>query len=138
MTTQDAAEAVTAAGRRWWAGVMAGDASVIDELFSDDVIYFHSGALPATKAGYRARVADGTYRDLTIEYAPEQVTVLGDVVLVAAKIISSGRVSAYTHDKVVVQALSVWNQRDGHWQLVGHTMTPVKDPAELYARATSD
>jgi uncharacterized protein (TIGR02246 family) len=138
MSTEDARAAVTAAGKRHWDAAMAADGDAIEELFCDDVAYYHSIGSLDTKSEYQERVASGLYRDAKIGFSPDQVFVIGDTAVVTATVVVSGKIGGAMLDEERKHvAVDTWCRRDGRWQLLAHAITPVREAADLYPGLTS-
>jgi uncharacterized protein (TIGR02246 family) len=116
---------VKAAQKRLYEAAMAADAETIDELLADDVGYFHSDGHRDGKSGFRATVAKGSFRKVKIDFAPDEVWLVGDAAVLAGTVTATREL-----DDGVVQlrensSLDVWRRRDGRWQLLAHHLTPL-------------
>jgi uncharacterized protein (TIGR02246 family) len=116
---------VKAAQKRLYEAAMAADAEAIDELLADDVGYFHSDGHRDDKSGFRATVAKGSFRNVKIDFAPDEVWLVGDAAVLAGTVTATREL-----DDGVVQlrensSLDVWRRRDGRWQLLAHHLTPL-------------
>lgn len=104
-------KAVVAAEKEWADAAAAADLTVLDRLFSDDLVYTHSGGKQQTKAQV---LDDIKNKRVNVDYANQTTSLrqFGNVMLVAHK--RSG--TFYT---------MVWVKQPNGWKLVSRQATKI-------------
>jgi len=112
-------------GRRYKA-MLAGDAAVLDELCSDDLIYTHSKADHDDKRSYLHKVGTRHFTYLEITYPADRILVVDGAALVTGRMTAKVSVAG-TIVHVDNRYLAVWVREHGAWRFVAYQPTPIID-----------
>jgi hypothetical protein len=106
--------------------MIAGDAAVLDELCSDDLIYTHSKGDHDDKRSYLHKVGSRYFTYLEITHPADRILVVDSAALVTGRM--TARVSvAGTIVHVDNRYLAVWVGEHGAWKFVAYQPTPIID-----------
>jgi len=124
-TVNDTREAeVRAAEEARRIAMLQGDVGTLDRLLSDGLIYIHASGARDSKASWLARLAAGTLRYETLEFANPGVTVVNDTALVCAHM-NAAVLRAGQPGQIACQYLAVWVRQPAGWQVVSVQGTPL-------------
>jgi hypothetical protein len=112
----DPTEAVRQAALAWTQAAVKQDASALERVLADDLIYAHANGRTQTKAAYIAAVTKGPARYESFDFSGVNVRIYDRTAVL----------TAFTDVRMVgvdvfrVRALHVYVLNDGRWQLAAH------------------
>jgi ketosteroid isomerase-like protein len=108
---------------RRFQAMVGGDASALEQLLSDDLIYTHSSGSLDTKASLIDGIRTGRFAYQQIERPQEDIRVYGDSAVVAGQ----ARISLGGANPRVLNLryTDVWVKRPQGWQMVAWQSTPL-------------
>ena len=123
MPTEDAAiDEIKALEDRRYRAMIAGDAAVLDELCSDDLIYTHSKADYDDKRSYLHKVGSRYFTYLEITHPADRILVVDGAALVTGRMTAKVLVAG-TIVHVDNRYLAVWVREQGAWKFVAYQPT---------------
>ena len=110
------------------AAILKGDLKTLEGLFSDDMVYIHSGGKIDTKKGYLAMLAGGNLNYVTLRYDPApRVAVAGrDTAIVTGKATIETKNKAGQLTQRVLTTTTVYVRSGTEWQVISYQGTPVQ------------
>ena len=124
----DAAEDVRNLEQQRFAAYVQGDVAVLDRIFADDLVYFHSNGLSDPKSGVLQSFASGDLRISRFEAEDLQVREIGDVI-VATALVHVELVNKGTAAKFDIRYSAIYANQRGQWRLV-HIQNARMPPAK--------
>jgi ketosteroid isomerase-like protein len=119
-----AIEEIKALEDKRYSAMLAGDAAVLDELCSDDLIYTHSKADFDDKRSYLRKVGTRYFAYLEITHPADRVLVVHGAALVTGRMTAKVSVAG-TMVHVDNRYLAVWVREQGSWKFVAYQPTPI-------------
>ena len=105
--------------------MLAGDAAVLDDLCSDDLIYtHHSKADYDDKRSYLHQVGTRYFTYLEITHPADRILVVDSAALVTGRMTAKVLVAG-TIVHVDNRYLAVWGREGGAWRFVAYQPTPI-------------
>jgi len=104
--------------------MLAGDAAVLDELCSDDLIYTHSKADYDDKRSYLHKVGTRYFTYLEVTHPADRILVVDGAALVTGRMTAKVSVAG-TIVHVDNRYLAVWVRERGAWKFVAYQPTPI-------------
>ena len=108
------------------AAMIAGDATTLDAVLADDLIYTHSTARVETKAEFISNVTSGRTRYLSFERDNVNIRDYGDTAVVTGH----AKLHVTTGDQDLefqVRFLDIYCKLNGRWQMVAWQSTKISD-----------
>jgi len=125
MQTEDAAiDEIKALENRRYRAMIAGDAAVLDELCSNDLIYTHSKADYDDKPSYLHKVGSRYFTYLEITHPADRILVVDGAALVTGRMTAKVLVAG-TIVHVDNRYLAVWVREHGAWKFAAYQPTPI-------------
>ncbi len=121
-----AIEEIIALEDRRYRAMIAGDAAVLDELCSDDLIYTHSKGDHDDKRSYLHKVGTRYFTYLEITHPADRILVVDSAALVTGRMTAKVSVAG-TIVHVDNRYLAVWAREHGAWKFVAYQPTPIID-----------
>ena len=109
---------------RRYRAMLAGDAAVLDELCSDDLIYTHSKADYDDKRSYLHKVGTRYFAYLEITHPVHRILVVDGAALVTGRMTAKVSVVG-TVVHVDNRYLAVWAREHGAWKFIAYQPTPI-------------
>jgi len=109
---------------RRYRAMLAGDIAVLDDLFSDDLIYTHSKADYDDKRSYLHKVGTRYFTYLEITHPADRILVVDGAALVTGRMTAKVSVVG-TIVQVDNRYLAVWVREQGAWKFVAYQPTPI-------------
>jgi len=112
-----AQDEVLAADKARMDALVAQDRATLKKILADDLVYCHSGGNVQTKEQYLAGLADGSTRYYKVETNWNPPHVVGKIGVLSGHVtfyVRAGQTDRTFH----LQAASVYEKRDGRWQLI--------------------
>jgi hypothetical protein len=103
--------------------MLAGDAAVLDDLCSDDLIYTHSKADYDDKRSYLRQVGARYFTYLEITHPADRILVVDSAALVTGRMTAEVLVAG-TIVHIDNRYLAVWGREGGAWRFVAYQPTP--------------
>ena len=104
-----------------------GDTETLDRMFADEVAWTTPGGELLTKAQVLANIKSQTQQYLTVNHDDRRLHVYGNTVVLTVHSVSTARYKGNTFN-YPRRFTNVYLKRDGRWQLIAHTPTPVAAP----------
>ena len=104
--------------------MIAGDAAVLDELCSDDLIYTHSKADHDDKASYLHKVGSRYFTYLEITHPADRILLVDSAALVTGRMTAKVSVAG-TIVHVDNRYLAVWVRERSAWKFIAYQPTPI-------------
>jgi len=104
--------------------MLAGDAAVLDELCSDDLIYTHSKADYDDKRSYLHKVGTRYFTYLEVTHPADRILVVDGAALVTGRMTAKVSVAG-TIVHVDNRYLAVWVRERRAWKFVAYQPTPI-------------
>ncbi len=115
----DDSAAVLQAEKQWIAAIQKPDPAVLEKILHVQLIYGHATGITDSKASYIGKVTSGKQKYAGVEQEIVKMQLLGDAIIVHAKMRMYGvNQSGKFDDRVML--MHTWLKRDGRWQLVAH------------------
>jgi len=105
-----------------------GDVAVLDRIFADDLVYFHSNGLSDPKSGVLQSFASGDLKISRFEAEDLQVREIGNV-MVATGLVHVELVNKGTPAKFDIRYSAIYANHAGQWRLV-HIQNARMPPAK--------
>ena|SRR4029079_8217927 len=109
---------------RRYRAMLAGDIAVLDDLFSDDLIYTHSKADYDDKRSYLHKVGTRYFTYIEITHPADRILVVDGAALVTGRMTAKVSVVG-TIVPVDNRYLAVWVREQGAWKFVAYQPTPI-------------
>ena len=109
---------------RRYRAMLAGDIAVLDDLFSDDLIYTHSKADYDDKRSYLHKVGTRYFTYIEITHPADRILVVDGAALVTGRMTAKVSVVG-TIVQVENRYLAVWVREQGAWKFVAYQPTPI-------------
>ena len=109
---------------RRYRAMLAGDIAVLDDLFSDDLIYTHSKADYDDKRSYLHKVGTRYFTYIEITHPADRILVVDGAALVTGRMTAKVSVVG-TIVQVDNRYLAVWVREQGAWKFVAYQPTPI-------------
>lgn len=107
---------------------LSADASTVNDLFADDLVWTHSSARVDSKASFIAALASGVTRYLSVDRSEEKIRIHGDLALVHG--VATMRVDVNGQRREAsTRYLCVWLRQGGKARMVAWQSTPAPQPA---------
>jgi ketosteroid isomerase-like protein len=100
-----------------FAAYVQGDVAVLDRIFADDLVYFHSNGLSDPKSGVVESFASGDLKISRFEAEDLQVREIGNV-MVATGLVHVELVNKGTPAKFDIRYTAIYANQGGQWRLV--------------------
>jgi len=114
---------VRKAEEAWAAAVKVSDASALDKLLANDLVYTHSTGNVDTRTDYLSKMKAGTQKYTDLQYSGMKVrTWNGDTAVVNSQLRMLGATNGTPFDNTVY-VIHVWVKQGGTWKLVAHQTT---------------
>jgi len=114
---------VRKAEEAWAAAVKASDASGVEELLANDLVYTHSTGNVDSKTDYLSKMKAGTQKYTDLQYSGMKIrTFNGNTGVVNSQLRMTGATNGTPFDNTVY-VIHVWVKQDGNWKLVAHQTT---------------
>ena len=114
---------VRKAEEAWAAAVKASNASALEKLLANDLVYTHSTGNVDTKADYLSKMKAGTQKYTDLQYSGMKVRSWnGDTAVVNSQLRMIGATNGTPFDNTVY-VIHVWVKQGGSWKLVAHQTT---------------
>ena len=123
--TDEVIREIEAADARRCRATIERDAATLEDLFGEDLLFVHAGAVAEDKARYIARVCRSAYRYRALTYLRRGFRVYGDTVLVDGDLRLQVDTPGGARD-FVVRFLQAWVRRERRWQMVSWQSTPLR------------
>jgi len=124
----DAAGDVRTLEQERFAAYVQGDVAVLDRIFADDLVYFHSNGLSDPKSGVLQSFTSGDLKISRFEAEDLQVRQIGNV-MVATGLVHVELVNKGTAAKFDIRYSAVYANQGGKWRLV-HVQNARMPPAK--------
>jgi ketosteroid isomerase-like protein len=113
----DAAGDVRQLEQERFAAYVQGDVAVLDRIFADDLVYFHSNGLSDPKSAVLQSFASGDLKISRFEAEDLQVRAIGNV-MVATGLVHVELVNKGNAAKFDIRYTAVYTSQGGQWRLV--------------------
>jgi ketosteroid isomerase-like protein len=114
---------VRKAEEAWAAAVKASDASALEKLLANDLVYTHSTGNVDSKTDYLSKMKAGTQKYTDLQYSGMKVrTFNGSTGVVNSQLRMIGATNGTPFDNTVY-VIHVWVKQGGSWKLVAHQTT---------------
>ncbi|HXX01607.1 MAG TPA: nuclear transport factor 2 family protein [Candidatus Acidoferrales bacterium] len=113
----DAAGDVRQLEQERFAAYVQGDVAVLDRIFADDLVYFHSNGLSDPKSAVLQSFASGDLKISRFEAEDLQVRAIGNV-MVATGLVHVDLVNKGNAAKFDIRYTAVYANQGGQWRLV--------------------
>ena len=114
---------VRKAEEAWAAAVKASDASALEKLLANDLVYTHSTGNVDSKTNYLSKMKAGTQKYTDLQYSGMKVrTFNGTTGVVNSQLRMIGATNGTPFDNTVY-VIHVWVKQGGSWKLVAHQTT---------------
>lgn len=119
-----ATDAVLAADDRRLAACVAGDATTLAELLTDDFTYTHSNGFREGREPFLARLREARVRYLRMTRQQADVRLHGDIALIHGLASMTYQLAARNvPDTLETLYLAAWTRSSGHWRIVAYAST---------------
>jgi len=124
----DAAGDIRKLEQERFAAYVDGDVAVLDRIFANDLVYFHSNGLSDPKSGVLQSFASGDLKISRFEAEDLQVREIGNV-MVATGLVHVELVNKGTPAKFDIRYTAIYANQGGQWRLV-HIQNARMPPAK--------
>lgn len=105
------------------AAMLAGDVAALERLIAPDAIYIHTNGWRETGLEYLQSVRAQKYTYVGVELDRCTYRVYGNAVLVAGIQTLEAHLPGATTNRIVIQAVLVWEKRADNWAMVHYQGT---------------
>ena len=110
------------------AAILQADVKTLDQLYSDEMVYIHSGGRVDTKRGYLGLLSSGSLNYVTLKYEPAAVVHIAgpDTAVVTGRATIETKNKAGQVTKRALTTATVYVRTAAGWKIVSYQGTPVQ------------